>query len=191
MALGGSQHDGALSGARAAGVAVIAASASSEASFETPEWGHGLFTVALLRGLEGRAAFAGEQRVGVSNLVRYVARHLPILSERFTKGGRQTATHGMSGSDFTLAQVAAEDPPLLAGLAHGRGAQSRGTGARRGVSAAIMTHVGCADCSVGGCSRGAHFASPGGQLWRSPSWHARACRERARSTSAATPRPTS
>lgn len=111
-ALRGELRDAGLRAARASGVAVIAGSAASQSSFEVGELGHGLFTVTLLRGMEGRAAFGGVGRVGVSNLVRYVSRHLPILSERYV-GRAQTPTYGAQGSDFAVATARADDPPLL------------------------------------------------------------------------------
>ena len=111
--LNGGLRDEGLRAARASGVAMVSAAAASQSSFEVSELGHGLFTVALLRGLEGRARFGEPRRVGVTNLVRYVSRYLPILSERYV-GRVQTPTFGAMGRDFTLAVVDEADPPLVA-----------------------------------------------------------------------------
>ena len=154
--LRGRVQDQDLRSARAAGVAVVTASAASESSFEVAEWGHGIFTVAVLRGLEGRAAFEGERRVGVANLVRYVTRELPILTERHLGGGYQTPTYGMRGGDFTVAEIHDGDAPLLT-LAdarlddgHERGLGPRSPGARQLVDHVQANAAPLARCSVGG-----------------------------------------
>lgn len=155
--LRGPLRDSGLRSARAAGVAIIAASASTQASFEAAEWRHGLFTVALLRGLEGRAAFEGDRTVSVSNLVRYVSRYVPILSERFV-GAQQTPTFGMVGDDFTLAQIEKTDRLLIESVDDLSGeSASRNVGALGGTALIVRNYIQLHRSELLQCAHGLPF----------------------------------
>lgn len=164
--LHGELRDEGLRVARASGVAVISGSAASQSSYEVDALGHGLFTVTLLRGLEGRAALGGRERggrIGVANLVRYVSRHLPLLAERYA-GAQQTPTYGARGSDFTVALSRPGDPPLLAmaqlppAMREAESAAGRGlefTAPRvESVAGQLQAHVNGHSAAITTCSRG-------------------------------------
>ncbi|MEJ0032444.1 MAG: hypothetical protein WDO15_19765 [Bacteroidota bacterium] len=49
------------------GVVIMAASTGKESSLESPEWGHGAFTLALLEGLgEGKADVNGDEIINIA-----------------------------------------------------------------------------------------------------------------------------
>lgn len=68
-------------------VLTVAASAGNERSEEKPAWQHGAFTKTLLEGLEGDADTSGDGAVGLDELIAYVKRQVPQLTE-----GRQNPT---------------------------------------------------------------------------------------------------
>jgi WD40 repeat protein len=70
------------------GVVIMAASTGKESSFESPEWQHGAFTLALLEGLgEGRADINGDNIVNIREIDYYVADRVKALTN-----GRQHPT---------------------------------------------------------------------------------------------------
>ncbi len=68
-------------------VLTVAASAGNERSEEKPAWQHGAFTKTLLEGLEGDADVSGDGAVALDELIAYVKRRVPKLTE-----GRQNPT---------------------------------------------------------------------------------------------------
>ena len=70
------------------GVVILASSTGKEESFESPEWGHGAFTRALLDGLqEGRADLTQDGIVHLKELDYYIAERVKELT-----GGKQHPT---------------------------------------------------------------------------------------------------
>jgi WD40 repeat protein len=100
--LGARQQDDGIRAARAAGVTLIAGAAANQRAFEDDSLEHGLFTESLLRGLQHATGSDGES-ISVSELVRYVSRRLPILSQRHAETA-QTPVFGSAGADFIIAQ---------------------------------------------------------------------------------------
>ncbi|MGH9762386.1 MAG: caspase family protein [Blastocatellia bacterium] len=62
------------------GGAILTASDVSEPSRENPGWGHGIFTLALLEGLEGAADFNGDRVVTCGELFQYVRSRVAIAT---------------------------------------------------------------------------------------------------------------
>ena len=100
--------------ARAEGLAVLAASKPNQAALETKQLGHGLFTYALLEGLQGAAAPRGENDVSVYSLITYVDRRLPALAREYA-GGDQEANYSTQGADFPVFSFKSSDSPLVNG----------------------------------------------------------------------------
>lgn len=69
------------------GVAVLTASTGTEASYESAQWKHGAFTMALLEGLGGHADYDRDRVVFVKELEHYLRRRVPQLT-----GNRQHPT---------------------------------------------------------------------------------------------------
>jgi uncharacterized caspase-like protein len=70
------------------GVVVLTAATGTQASQESPEWGNGAFTKALLEGLSGRADFAKTGRVTLNMLDLYLSERVREL----TQGAQTPAT---------------------------------------------------------------------------------------------------
>ena len=90
------------------GAAVIAASGATEAAFEGEPWRNGVFTYALLSGLEsGRADLNRDTTVRFSELRRYVEREVT----RLTSGKQQPSVrHDPPAYDFTVMKYATALP---------------------------------------------------------------------------------
>ncbi len=69
------------------GIAVMAASSGTEQSFESDQWKHGAFTVALLEALKGRADYDRDRVVFLKEVAHYLQKRVPALT-----GGRQHPT---------------------------------------------------------------------------------------------------
>jgi serine/threonine protein kinase len=66
---------------------LLASCDEGQQSYECPEWGHGLFTYHLLRGIEGEADRDGDGRVGLAELFNYVA--TAVSRDALEKFGRE------------------------------------------------------------------------------------------------------
>lgn len=85
------------------GVVIMAASTGKEYSFESSEWGHGAFTLALLEGMkEGKADLNGDGIVNIREIDYYVAERVKELT-----GGKQHPTTQKPSvvAEFPLVQV--------------------------------------------------------------------------------------
>jgi hypothetical protein len=91
--------------ARSTGVHVLAASAGNQHASEVPELGHGVFSYALLKGLNGEAALPGaERRVTVLGLMAYIRGQLPDLGRKYGIE-IQDPVNSSNGMDFPIAVV--------------------------------------------------------------------------------------
>lgn len=63
------------------GAVVFASSSKTQKSLESPEWGNGAFTKALLEGLSGKADFAGKGKITVKMLDLYIAEKVKDLTK--------------------------------------------------------------------------------------------------------------
>ena len=75
-------------GALEQGVVVLTAATGTQASQESPEWGNGAFTKALLEGLGGRADYGKTGRVTLNMLDLYISERVREL----TQGAQTPAT---------------------------------------------------------------------------------------------------
>jgi uncharacterized caspase-like protein len=85
------------------GVVIMAASTGKESSFESAEWQHGAFTLALLEGMnEGKADLNEDGIVNIREIDYYVAERVKILT-----GGKQHPTTQKPSvvSEFPLIQT--------------------------------------------------------------------------------------
>ncbi|MFQ5664935.1 MAG: caspase family protein [Candidatus Binatia bacterium] len=82
------------------GFFLLAATKPGEDSKEEPQLAHGVFTYAVLEGLQGRADADGDGLVSLSELFGYVARVVPRLT-----GAQQHPYHKMEGTDLMFAAV--------------------------------------------------------------------------------------
>ncbi|HVN83992.1 MAG TPA: caspase family protein [Candidatus Binatia bacterium] len=82
------------------GFFLLAATRPGEVSEENPSLGHGVFTRALLDGLDGAADSDRDGFVSAAELFSYVARAVPRLT-----GQQQHPYHKMEGTDLLLAAV--------------------------------------------------------------------------------------
>ena len=98
--------------ARAEGLAILSASTAREYAYEVESLGHGLFTYALLRGLDGGATFRGEKIISVFGLLRYVDRHLPGIAKRHIRR-EQRSVQTFQGQDFPIFALHEGDKPLV------------------------------------------------------------------------------
>jgi hypothetical protein len=85
---------------RSTGTHVIAASTKDQFASEVSQLGHGVFTYALLRGLEGEAGDR-DTKVTVRELIAYVEDKLPEISEKY-KQQPQYPVIDSRGQDFPL-----------------------------------------------------------------------------------------
>jgi len=72
-------------------------------AFEIPAFGHGLFTFALIEGLNGNAAQPGKSVITAADLANFVIKRVPDLSSKF--GGSQVPQY--------LSSTAGIDPVLM------------------------------------------------------------------------------
>jgi hypothetical protein len=82
------------------GVVVFSASTGRQGSQESPEWGNGAFTKALVEGLSGKADFQKTGRITINMLDLYVSERVKVL----TKGSQAPTTVKPSAvPDFPIA----------------------------------------------------------------------------------------
>ena len=86
--------------ARASGSAVLTATTDQQYASEIEELGHGIFTYALIEGLEGKASL-NDGCITASSLRMWIDKQVPILSEKYN-GNMQYPTTFMIGQDFPL-----------------------------------------------------------------------------------------
>ncbi len=84
--------------ARSTGTYIVSASTDRQYAAEIKALGHGVFTYALLEGLQGKA---GGKKVTVEGLIHYVKEKLPELTEKH-RGQAQYPVSWGSGMDFPL-----------------------------------------------------------------------------------------
>jgi hypothetical protein len=86
--------------ARSSGAIVITATTDQQFASEISSIGHGVFTYAVLQGLEGKAA-RDDGRITANGLKSWVDEAVPELSLRY-KGSEQFPTTFMFGQDFPI-----------------------------------------------------------------------------------------
>lgn len=90
------------------GVVVFTASIGRQQSKESPRWGNGAFTKAVLEGLEGRAALVPGRPITVAMLDLYISERVKVL----TAGTQTPATAKPSTlPDFPIALPPSENAP--------------------------------------------------------------------------------
>jgi uncharacterized caspase-like protein len=92
--------------ARSTGTYIVSASTDQQYAAEIKALGHGVFTYALLEGLQGKA---GGKKVTVEGLIHYVKEKLPELTEKH-RGQAQYPVSWGSGMDSPRAALS--DPPF-------------------------------------------------------------------------------
>ncbi len=89
--------------ARSAGVAVLASAGSTQSATEFSKLGHGVFTYALLEGLNGKADGAPlDGKITVMELAAYINNEVPELTKLY-RGKRQDPNSSTRGQDFPIA----------------------------------------------------------------------------------------
>ncbi len=86
--------------ARSTGTHWLTASGSEQFATEFSQLGHGVFTYALLQGLQG-AADNGDGRVTVNELKAYLETTVPELSQKYKGNAQYPASYGF-GNDFPV-----------------------------------------------------------------------------------------
>jgi uncharacterized caspase-like protein len=86
--------------ARSSGSVIITATNSDQFASEIETLGHGVFTYALIQGLNGKAA-KNDGRITASSLRSWIDDEVPGLSEQY-KGSLQFPTTFMFGQDFPI-----------------------------------------------------------------------------------------
>jgi uncharacterized caspase-like protein len=66
---------------RGPNVALLTSSGATQDSLESPEWGHGAFTAAVLEALTARADMDGNGEISMLEMTQYVARRVPELTQ--------------------------------------------------------------------------------------------------------------
>ncbi len=89
------------------GFFLLAATKPGEESKEKPELRHGVFTYAVLEGLQGPADADNDGLVTVSELFGHVARRVPRLTDE-----QQHPYHKMEGTDLVFAAVPRDGRPV-------------------------------------------------------------------------------
>jgi WD40 repeat protein len=88
---------------RSTGVYIIAASARDQHASEVADLGHGVFTYALLKGLQGDAVLrTAERRVTVLGLISYIRDQLLEIGKKYSLEIQDPVTYS-NGNDFPIA----------------------------------------------------------------------------------------
>jgi uncharacterized caspase-like protein len=85
---------------RSAGIALYSASTESQLAGEVVELGHGFFTYALIKGIQGEAA-AKDGRVTAASIKQYIDATVPDLAKKY-RGSEQFPLARISGQDFPI-----------------------------------------------------------------------------------------
>jgi WD40 repeat protein len=89
--------------ARAVGVTVLASAGQDQIATEFDELGHGVFTYALLKGLNGEAdGSPRDGKITIKELEAYINDQVPELTKRY-RGKRQDPNSWTRGQDFPIA----------------------------------------------------------------------------------------
>jgi len=88
---------------RSAGIVILASAGSEQVSTEFNQLGHGVFTYALLKGLDGEAD-NGDGKITVRELDAYLNDKVPELTEKY-RGKKQYPNSRAEGNDFPVAIV--------------------------------------------------------------------------------------
>jgi len=100
--LKGGDNDRLVRELREAGAVVFTSSRDRETSRESEQWGHGVFTYALIRGLAGEANLIKDEKITMKELDAYVSETVPKL----TGGAQHPITITPDGyADFPIALV--------------------------------------------------------------------------------------
>ena len=86
--------------ARSSGSAVLTATTAQQFASEIAELGHGVFTYALLQGLQGKAA-KPDGRITAASLRSWIEDAIPELTKKY-RGSEQFPTTFMFGQDFPI-----------------------------------------------------------------------------------------
>ena len=79
------------------GLYVLASAQPDEGAFEKPEWHHGAFTYAILKGLEGSADINDNHQIDIIELFQYVESKVADIT-----AGRQHPHFQMGGGSLPL-----------------------------------------------------------------------------------------
>ena len=88
--------------ARSTGTFWITASGSTQFATEVEKLGHGIFTYALLDGVQGKADSNKDRKLSVRELSFYIEEQVPLLTEQY-KGAAQYPSSYSFGNDFPIA----------------------------------------------------------------------------------------
>lgn len=100
---GAAEEKAILQLARSAGVVVLAATSTEQFASEVKKLGHGVFTYALLKGLEGEADGGSppDKKITVKELEAFINDKVPELTEKY-RGMAQYPNSFSAGQDFPL-----------------------------------------------------------------------------------------
>jgi uncharacterized caspase-like protein len=87
--------------ARSTGFTVLASTNQEQSAAELNELKHGIFTYALLKGLEGDADLMKDGKITVKEIELYLNEIIPVLSEKY-KGVQQFPQSFSRGMDFPI-----------------------------------------------------------------------------------------
>ena len=87
--------------ARSTGTFWITSTGTDQFASEFEKLGHGIFTYALLEGIQGAADTNGDQKLTIRELSTYIENKVPELSEQL-KGAAQFPSAYSFGNDFPL-----------------------------------------------------------------------------------------
>jgi hypothetical protein len=101
FALRGAAEENALAQLqRSAGIAIFSASTDVQFANEVKDIGHGVFTWALMQGLDGAAA-TNDGKITAASLKAYIDDAVPLLSQKY-RGSEQFPQALVSGQDFPI-----------------------------------------------------------------------------------------
>ncbi|HAN77705.1 MAG TPA: hypothetical protein DCQ31_08000 [Bacteroidales bacterium] len=102
---GASEQKAIIQLARSTGMVLLAASGSEQYATEVGEIGHGIFTYALVEGLNGKADGGDKDgKITVNELKSFLDDRVPELSEKY-KGSAQYPTGFAKGMDFPISII--------------------------------------------------------------------------------------
>lgn len=90
--------------ARTVGTHVLAATDHDQSAIEISSLGHGIFTYALLEGLNGKADYIGNGAVSATGLIRYIEETVPVLARKLTIYDQHPTAYSR-GIDFPVARA--------------------------------------------------------------------------------------
>lgn len=93
---------------------ILSASRANEASWDHPEQQHGIFTVALLKGMRGAAARNDGEYITADDLFEYVRQEVPVIAGK-TRHAQQHPTKGGGDGRSIIVSRRAKEPPARNG----------------------------------------------------------------------------